>query len=141
MSAHLGQSKRKANAKSFMPCGIIPSGRAPKSIVVPLTCTGHPRPIAGKGEEPTVLYVLPKHDNHRNSRRACSCPTTVYVNLSMNSFLIAPKELRSRKRMQRYTLFHFLQNIHKKNIHFNPTFNILKHFLRSKTPLHIIHIN
>gem|GEM_PF-4850803 len=59
----------------------------------------------------------------------------------MNSFLIANGELRSRKRMQRYILFHFSQNIHKKNIHFNPIFNILKHFKRSKIPLHLIYIN
>ena len=127
-----------------MPCGIIPSGRAPKSIVVPLTCTSYPTSlilITKDLGEPTVLNVLPKRAHPIKNKHVCSCTTTVYVNLSMNSFSIAPKELRSRKRMQRYTLFRFPQNIHKKNIHFNPIFNILKHFKHSKIPSHLIYIN
>ena len=126
-----------------MPFGIIPSGRAPKSIVVHSPVPVPTSLILTTKDlgEPTVLNVLPKRARLRKDKRICSCTTTVYVNLSMNSFSITHGELRSRKRMQRYTLFRFSQNIHKKNIHFNPIFNILKRFKRSKTPLHLIYIN
>ena len=68
-----------------MPCGIIPSGRAPKSIVVPLTCIDLP---TRKGRQNRRFFnVLPKRARLKN-KRVCSCTTTVYVNLSMNSFIL-----------------------------------------------------
>ena len=67
-----------------MPCGIIPSGRAPKSIVVPLTCID--LPTAKGWQNRRFFNVLPKHA-HLKNERVCSCTTTVYVNLSMNSFI------------------------------------------------------
>ena len=67
-----------------MPCGIIPSGRAPKSIVVPLTCID--LPTAKGWQNRRFFNVLPKRA-HLKNKRVCSCTTTVYVNLSMNSFM------------------------------------------------------
>ena len=79
-----------------------------------------------KGKENRRFFnVLPKRA-HLKNERVCSCTTTVYVNLSMNSFSIATGELRSRKRMQNYTLFHFPQNNSQENIHFDLLFNICK---------------
>ena|GEM_PF-1142910 len=77
--------KETPNAKSSMPCGIIPSGRAPKSIVVPLTCID--LPTAKGWQNRRSFNVLPKRA-HLKNERVCSCTTTVYVNLSMNSFIL-----------------------------------------------------
>ena len=77
--------KETPNAKSSMPCGIIPSGRAPKSIVVSLTCID--LPIRKGWQNRRFFNVLPKRA-HLKNERVCSCTTTVYVNLSMNSFIL-----------------------------------------------------
>ena len=130
-----------------MPCGIIPSGRAPKSIVVhspvPVTHIFNNKDYLNNKDlgEPTVLNVL--HQTRSPQKRQAHLLLYYYcLCKSFNElFSLANGELRSRKRMQRYTLFRFPQNIHKKNIHFNPIFNILKRFKRSKIPLHLIYIN
>ena len=111
-----------------MPCGIIPSGRAPKSIVVTLTCID--LPTAKGWQNRRFFNVLPKRARQKN-KRVCSCTTTVYVNLSMNSFIM-PTVFCSRKRMQNYILFHFPQNNSQENIHFNLLFNICKRFKNLK---------
>ena len=68
-----------------MPCGIIPSGRAPKSIVVPLTCIDLPTTEGRQNRR--FFNILPRHA-HLKNERVRSCTTTVYVNLSMNSFIL-----------------------------------------------------
>ena len=39
-----------------------------------------------------------------------SCTTSVYVNLSKNSFFSAPTQIFARKRMQRYEIFQYQTN-------------------------------
>ena len=108
-----------------MPCGIIPSGRAPKSIVVPLTCID--LPTAKGWQNRRFFNVLPKRAHPKRQARLllyyyCLCK-------SFNElFHNAHGQLCSRKRMQNYTLFHFPQNNSQENIHFNLLFNICKRF-------------
>ena len=50
-----------------MPCGIIPSGRAPKSIVVPLTCID--LPTAKGWQNRRFFNVLPKRAHPKRQAR------------------------------------------------------------------------
>ena len=111
--------KETPNAKSSMPCGIITSGRAHKSIVVTLTCIDLPTTEGRQNRR--FFNVLPRHA-HLKNERVRSCTTTVYVNLSMNSFIM-PRDFVPESGCKGRTFFNnkqaFLRKMFKRNARFH----------------------
>ena len=66
----------------------------------------------------TVRFFYPSTDTLLNIQALASCTTSVYVNLSKNSFFMPSSLVFERKRVQRYCFFPNHQNFSRKNFSF-----------------------
>ena len=120
-----------------MPCGIIQSGRAPKSIVVTLTCVD--LPTAKGWQNRRFFNVLPKHA-HLKNERVCSCTTTVYVNLSMNSFMMLTRFFVPESGCKGRTFLNITQAFLRKMFKRNARFHISLHNINKRGEYTLIYI-
>ena len=84
-------------------------------------------------------FLLPKHLYIINNIKAlASCTTSVYVNLSKNSFFMPPHLVFERKRVQRYCFFPNHQNFSRKNFSFRTEKLQVLTNIKFKNHLHLI---
>ena len=78
---------------------------------------------------------------HTHNKYVASCTTSVYVNLSKNSFSTHPEHRGFRKRVQRYALFPKQQNFFGKNFMFYAKIFLLVTNIKAKYRVHLIIYN
>ena len=86
----------------------------------------------------TVRFFYPSTDTLLNIQALASCTTSVYVNLSKNSFFMPPAHDFERKRVQRYCFFPNHQNFSRKKFSFRTEKLQVLTNIKNRKHLHLI---